>query len=416
LKHYNSYHTSIKQLAKRNKLPNKYSNHIDRSTLWRWRNENDDKYLGTELSKVDLLEQFLDRKDSATVIRTYLKLTTTFSKILNSSSQFQKILSGNKERFVRTVLRYQKQINLKLVLRLCRVSPSVFYHWKQQILYKCPSSPIRLCRRIYSNQLTESEVSKIKDMLTNQRFRYWPVNSIAYYALRNNIVNASLATWYNYIHKLGWERPKISKKSKYGIGIRANRPHQVWHADITVVKCLNGMKYYVYLMMDNFSRFILNYQVSHKVSAKIRMESIQEAFEQYIKIPGEDVRLIVDGGVENNNRAVEDYISSDEVSVQKLIAGKDIKFSNSIVEAQNKIIKYRYLFKHDFKDIHELRKLLDWIIEDYQYKRPHHSLKGLTPYEALSGTPLPKDQWTQQIREAKRIRLQQNVKNPCEIC
>jgi putative transposase len=113
---------------------------------------------------------------------------------------------------------------------------------------------------------------------------------------------------------------------------------------------------------------------------------------------------------------VENYINSEEVTVQKLIAGKDIKFSNSIVEAQNKIIKYRYLFKHNFKDLHELRKLLDWIINDYQYKRPHHSLKGLTPYEARIGTQLPKDQWTRQIQEAKRMRLQLNVKEPCEIC
>ncbi len=204
MKQYNSYHTSIKQLAKRNKLPNKYSKFIDRSTLWRWKNENEDKYLGTELSKIDLLEQFLNRKDSATVIRTYLKLTATFSKILNSSSQYQKILSGNKEKFVRSLLRYQKHINLKFVLRLCNISSSVFYHWKQQILFKCPSSPISLC-------------------------------------IRNNINNASLTTWYNYIHKLGWEHPKLSKKTKYGIGIRANRPHQVWHADITVVKCLDGL-------------------------------------------------------------------------------------------------------------------------------------------------------------------------------
>jgi len=64
---------------------------------------------------------------------------------------------------------------------------------------------------------------------------------------------------------------------------------------------------------------------------------------------------------------VNDYISSQEVNVQKLIAGKDIKFSNSMVEAQNKIIKYFYLFKHDFNNIHELRNLLDRIIPDYQY-------------------------------------------------
>ena len=118
LKQYNSYHTSIKQLAKRNKLPNKYSNYIDRSTIWRWRNEHDEKYLGSELSKIDLLERFLDRRDSTSVIKTYLKLTTTLFKILNSSSHFHKILSGNKENFVRSVLRYQNPVNLKLVLRL----------------------------------------------------------------------------------------------------------------------------------------------------------------------------------------------------------------------------------------------------------------------------------------------------------
>jgi len=176
------------------------------------------------------------------------------------------------------------------------------------------------------------------------------------------------------------------------------------------------MKYYVYLLMDNFSRFILNYQVFEKVSAEIRMQSIKQTYEQYIMVPGEDVRLIVDGGVENNNNFVDDYIRSKEVSVQKLIAGKDIRFSNSMVEAQNKIIKYYYLFKHDFKDIHELRKLLDWIIPDYQYERPHHSLKGCTPYEVLIGIPLPTEQWQQQIQEAKQLRLPPNAKETCEIC
>ncbi len=416
MKQYNSYHTSIKQLAKRNKLPHKYIACIDRSTIWRWKNENEDKYLGSELSDIDLLEQFLEKRESATVIRTYLKLATTFSAILRRSSQLQKTLSEYKESFVRSIHKYRKNINLKLILRLCNISSSVFYHWKNQVLKKCPSSPFQLCRRIYSNQLTANEVNHMKEMLSGQRFRYWPVNSIAYYALRNNIVNASLATWYNYITKLGWDRPRSSKKLKYETGIRANRPHQIWHADITVVKCLNGMKYYVYLLMDNFSRFILNYQVSEKVSAEIRMQSIKQVYEQYIMVHGEDVRLIVDGGVENNNNTVDDYIRSEEVSVQKLIAGKDIRFSNSMVEAQNKIIKYHYLFKHDFKDIHELRKLLDWIIPDYQYERPHHSLKGLTPHEALIGIPLPKEQWQQQILKAKQLRVQQNMKETCKIC
>jgi hypothetical protein len=102
LKQYNSYHTNIKQLAKRNKLPNKYSESIDISTIWRWKNEDDENYLGIELSKINLLEKFLDRRESTAIIRIYLKLAASFSKILNETGQFQKILSGNKEKFVKS--------------------------------------------------------------------------------------------------------------------------------------------------------------------------------------------------------------------------------------------------------------------------------------------------------------------------
>jgi hypothetical protein len=95
-------------LAKRNRLPYKYSKSVDRSTLWRCENEADDKYLGAELSDIDLLEKFLERKDSVKVIGSYLRLTASISNILNASGQFQKILSGNKEEFVRSVIRFPK--------------------------------------------------------------------------------------------------------------------------------------------------------------------------------------------------------------------------------------------------------------------------------------------------------------------
>ncbi len=118
--HYNSYHTSIKQLAKQYKLPEKYLRNIDRSTIWRWKN---------------------------------------------------------------------------------------------QVFNKCLTSPLQLCRRVYPNQLTKGEAQMIKEMLTDQEFKYWPINSIAYYALRKNLVNTSSPTWYNYAKQLGINRRRFSKKS-----------------------------------------------------------------------------------------------------------------------------------------------------------------------------------------------------------
>lgn len=413
---YNSYHTCIKQLARTNKLPNKYAEHINRSTIWRWKQEKKDKYLGYELSNIDILQQFLDRRESDTAIRAYLKITLALSSLINKTSQIHKYLSQNKETLVRTIHLYKPYIKISFILRLLNLSPSVFYHWKNQVLYPCNTSPFQLCRRIYPNQLSEQETKTIKSLLNSPDFKYWPISSISHYARRNNLLHISLATWYNYVRKLGITRPALPKKVKYKVGIRADRPHRIWHADITIVKCLNGMKYYVYLLMDNYSRFILNYQVSEKVSAKIRLESIRNACHEYLDEYAGDTVLLVDGGPENNNEYVDRYIKSKKKSIRKLIAGRDIRFSNSMVEAQNKLIKYQYLFKHPFKDIKELRSLLDWTIYDYNHIRPHHSLGGLIPFEALHGKKLHFEELKIQLQDARNTRIAENKAASCGIC
>lgn len=416
MRSYNSYHTCIKQLARTNSLPTKYANSINRSTLWRWKQESNEKYLGHELSNIEILQQFLERRESIPIINSYLKIALTFSSLIRRNTQICKLLSQNKEILVRTILRYRPYVKISFILRLLNLSPSVFYHWKNQVLYPCKTSAMQLCRRIYPNQLTEKETNKMKILLNSPEFKYWPVSSIAHYSRRNNILHISLATWYNYIRKLGIIRPAHTKKLKHKTGIRADHPHEIWHADITIVRCLNGMKYYVYLLMDNYSRFILNCQVAEKVSARIRLNSIRRAYQEYLIDGDGDTLLLVDGGSENNNQCVDSYINSKKRSIRKLIAGKDIRFSNSMVEAQNKLIKYHYLFKHTFQDINELKKLLSWIIQDYNYRRPHHSLGGLTPFEALKGKNPPVEAWKKQMQDARQARINENTESSCGIC
>lgn len=416
MRSYNSYHTCIKQLARTNHLPNKYAKSIDRSTIWRWRQESEDKYMGQELSNIETLQHFLERRESEILMRSYLKIALAFSSLIQETTRIHKYLNQNKEIVVRTILRYSQTVKTSFILRLLKLSPSVFYHWKNQVLYPCKTSALNLCRRIYSNQLTEKEITLMKTLLNSPEYKYWPICSIAHYARRNNILHISLATWYNYIHKLGIIRPAFPKKNKYQSGIRASAPHQIWHADITIVKCRNGLKYYIYLLMDNYTRYILNYQVARKVSAKIRLDSIRNASQDYLCNSDGDTVLMVDGGVENNNQYVDQYINSNKRPIRKLIAGKDIRFSNSMVEAQNKLIKYNYLFKHPFRDLNELKRLLEWIIHDYNHIRPHHSLGGLTPFEALQGEKLSLEELKVQMHDAQRNRVLENKAKTCGIC
>ena len=123
-----------------------------------------------------------------------------------------------------------------------------------------------------------------------------------------------------------------------------------------------------------------------------------------------------DGGVENNNLLVDQYLNSKRRHIRKLIAGKDIRFSNSMVEAQNRLIKYQYLFKHPFRDMKELKILLDWIIKDYNHIRPHHSIGGLIPFEALQGSNLPHEELKIQTIDARQARIRENTSKSCGIC
>ncbi|MBI9067278.1 MAG: transposase [Salinivirgaceae bacterium] len=325
------------------------------------------------------------------------------------------MLQNNKEGLVHAMHRYHKKIDTGLVLRLLKIPVSVFYYWKNRVLYKCETSPLKLCKRVYPLQLTENEVSVIKELVSSEQFKYWPICSLAWYAARENLLHISLATWYKYIHILGLNRTRIRKKKRYPTGIVATEPNQIWHADITVVKSLDGLKSYVYLLMDNFSKYIINWRVEPVVSGEIRVQTIMDGYQQHIN-QNRDMQLIIDGGQENNNYKMDEYVNSNEINIQKLIALKDIPFSNSLIEAQNKLLKYRYLFKCQYQDIGELRNVLNWIVPDYNNRRPHNSLKGLTPYEAFTGKTFDIGEQVQRMKQSRKNRITQNKKRLCEIC
>ncbi|MBI9064938.1 MAG: hypothetical protein JEZ14_23325 [Marinilabiliaceae bacterium] len=183
---HKSYHTSLKLLAKKGSLPQTYSTQIDRTTIWRWKQEPEDKYTGIELSDVEILEDFISRKEAQTIMKSYLKLALTLGLIFSSSKAVHKSIKINKERFVKTIIHHKKHINTTLVLRLLKIPTSVFHYWKNKVLYKCESSPIKLCKRKYPNQLTSKEVTTLKELALSEQFKYWPTCSLAWYAKREN--------------------------------------------------------------------------------------------------------------------------------------------------------------------------------------------------------------------------------------
>ena len=100
-------------------------------------------------------------------------------------------------------------------------------------------------------------------------------------------------------------------------------------------------------------------------------------------------QLMTDDGSENAGpvRRWINTVSDPEVS--HTIAERDVFFSNSMIEAANKQIKYRFLYHKHIPDFQALVHYVEEAVRDYN-NRPHDILHGLTPFEVLHGLSFDK--------------------------
>lgn len=217
-----------------------------------------------------------------------------------------------------------------------------------------------------------------------QGLAHWGIHSIWALAFKQHETSLSKQTCYHY-NKLLAIRTQISKgkKPKYKPLI-AEGINQMWHADITVFKSLDGVKHYIYTVMDNYSRFIHSWKIETFVSAKTRLETLQEAIRNGFGDKAIDqLQFVTDGGPENDNLTVKEFM--DQNSIHHTIAFLDIVQSNSMMEAFYRTTKYQCLYQKKIENRNQLLKEFENWIHEYNHQKPHHALGICTPYEILNG-------------------------------
>ena len=118
------------------------------------------------------------------------------------------------------------------------ISCSKLYYWIEK--KKCQNSIFQLCQSRHPNQLLPAEVDVIKKYLLDERFINWSSLSIYYQALRDKTVFMGIGTWYKYANRLGIKRKFFRLNRKKVIGIRASRPLQILHINVTIFKPLDN--------------------------------------------------------------------------------------------------------------------------------------------------------------------------------
>jgi putative transposase len=404
-------------LARENLLSKEIAVLIPRSNLWRWQNEPADKYKTFDLNlrgthDYELIRSFSQSKKAKRIFFAYVRLSKFFTALVQGIPKFDKHVRETKMQVVKIIDRVRASIGLTNALRVFNISISTFRQWSMETFTSCFHSVVNKCNRIYPTQLSSTEISKLKEKLVDPCFQYWPISSIAFDSLRNGSLPLSLNTWYKYANRLGVTRPRPSDRRKKSTkGIRANRPNQIWHADITRFVTLDNVIHYIYFVVDNFSRKILSWRVANKVSALIRRETIGEAMKE-LKNQDEHILLITDGGPENS---LEEYLQSLGAPIIHKKALIDVECSNALIEAHNKVVKYNYLYRKSINDGVQLVKEVEFSVNDFN-DRPHISLDGLTPNEGHAKVKLDLELLRKLKVEAGIKRKQDNLMNRCDAC
>ena len=134
-------------------------------------------------------------------------------------------------------------------------------------------------------------------------------------------------------------------------------------------------------------------------------ELLKDAFASLSgEAPG-NISLIVDGGSENNNSPVSAFIEGKPI--WKFIAKVDLSFSNSMIEAVNRILKYQYIFRETIPGLEHLKSAIIKAINDYN-NRPYYALFGLTPNQVYAGMLFDKAAYRERIVAAREARIEAN--------
>ena len=319
-----------------------------------------------------------------------------------------------KSRLLRAIDRAQGALSLRGALRVLHLSPSRYHQWRraEQV---CELDDQVSCPQSTPTRLTATEILAIKGMVESPEYRHVPTGRLAILAQRLGRVFAAPATWYRLVRERGWRRPRTRvHPAKPKDGVRAAKPDELWHVDMTVIRLLDGTKVYLHAVIDNFSRRILAWRVTENFSVATTVAVLQEA-DLGAARRDELSTLVADAGVENVNAGVDGLIESG--LLRRVLALRDVTFSNSMIEAWWRTLKHQWLFLNTLDSRASVSRLVAFYVEAHNGEIPHSAFHGQTPDEMYHGRGqgIP-EQLEGAKRQARAARLKANRAASCGVC
>lgn len=151
------------------------------------------------------------------------------------------------------------------------------------------------------------------------------------------------------------------------------KPNQTWSMDFMHDTLMNGRKFRVLNVIDDYNREILKIEPYFSISTN-RVIAI---LNRIILLKGKPLAIRVDNGPEFISAAMHEWAMEQSIKLQFIQPGKPMQ--NGYIERFNRSYRQDVLDANLFSNLIEVKIYSDEFEEDFNYHRPHESLGNLSP-------------------------------------
>ncbi len=249
--------------------------------------------------------------------------------------------------------------------------------------------------------LSQAEKAEVRQILNSERFQDSAVREVYATLLDEGQYLCSWRTMYRILDandEVCERRNQLRHPNYVKPELLATQPNELWSWDIT--KLLGPAKwtyYYLYDILDVFSRFVVGWMIAARESANLAKELIAETCTRQ-GIQPDQLTIHADRGSSMISKPVAFLLA--DLGVTKTHSRPHTSNDNPFSEAQFKTLKYRPDYPERFGCQQDARRWAQDFFAWYNYEHHHSALGLLTPADVHYGRAQAVIQQRQNVLQA----------------
>lgn len=265
------------------------------------------------------------------------------------------------------------QLSKQALCQALGVARSQLYRQRQPVAARPPRPPS-------PRALTKEERTTVRETLNSPRFQDQAPRQVFATLLDEGTYLCGWSTMYRILREhaeVRERRDQLRHPAYSRPELLATAPRQLWSWDITKLKGAQPWTYYyLYVIMDVFSRYVVGWMVMEREAATLAEAFIGETCAKEGIAP-EQLTLHADRGSSMTSKTVAQLLM--DLGVTKTHSRPHVSNDNPYSEAQFKTLKYRPTYPTEFGSVADARAWTRQFVEWYNQQHHHSGLGLLTP-------------------------------------